>query len=98
VQYERYNGWRLSPVYDINPTPIEIKARILSTAIDFNDTSASLATAMAVAKEFRLSKIQANKIIHEVGIAVKQWRQIAAKFNLAKQECDRMASAFEYEM
>jgi serine/threonine-protein kinase HipA len=26
--YERYKGWRLSPAYDINPTPIEIGPRI----------------------------------------------------------------------
>ena len=35
--YERYKGWRLSPVYDINPTPIAFAPRILSTAIDFED-------------------------------------------------------------
>jgi serine/threonine-protein kinase HipA len=33
--YERNHGWRLSPVYDINPTPIEIKPRVLTTAIDY---------------------------------------------------------------
>ena len=33
--YERHKGWRLSPAYDMNPTPIEIRPRILTTAIDF---------------------------------------------------------------
>lgn len=94
--YERYKGWRLSPAYDMNPTPIEIKARVLTTAIDYDDTSASLETAMAVAKDFRLSKDKAWAIINEVGMAVKQWRQVAAEVGLSKRECDRMASAFEY--
>jgi len=94
--YERYLGWRLSPAYDLNPTPIEIKPRILTTAIDFDDTSASLETAMAVAKDFRLSKAQAREIINMVSIAVKQWRSVASALGLPKRECDRMASAFEY--
>lgn len=95
--YERYKGWRLSPAYDINPTPLEIAPHILTTSIDFNDNSASLETAMRVAKEFRLKKDEALLIIKEVASSVKQWRQVAEKFGLSKQECDRMSSAFVYE-
>ncbi len=93
--YERYKGWRLSPSYDMNPTPIEIKPRILTTAINFDDTSASLETAMEVAKDFRLSKDEALGIIKEVRSSVKQWRQVASTLGLSKSECDRMSSAFE---
>lgn len=89
--------WRLlSPAYDMNPTPLEIKAHILTMAIDFDDTSASLETAMSVAKDFRLSKDRAHEIIKQVGVAVKQWRQVAVGVGLSKRECDRMVSAFEY--
>jgi serine/threonine-protein kinase HipA len=95
--YERHKGWRLSPAYDMNPTPIELKARVLATTIDFDDTSASLETAMAVAKDFRLSKDNAREIIKEVSSAVKQWRQVASEIGLSKRECDRMASAFDNE-
>jgi serine/threonine-protein kinase HipA len=87
----------LSPAYDINPTPLEIAPHILTTSIDFNDNTASLDTAMRVAKEFRLKKEEALLIIKEVASSVKQWRQVAAKFGLSKQECDRMSSAFVYE-
>lgn len=92
--YARYQGWRLSPAYDMNPTPVEIKAHILTTAIDFEDTSASLETALAVAKDFRVSKGRAQEIIKEVTSAVRAWRQVAATLGLSKRECDRMASAF----
>lgn len=95
--YERNLGWRLSPVYDINPTPIEVSPRVLTTAIDYEDRSASLETAMRVIKEFRLSKDQATNIIKDVTIAVKQWRKVASSFGLSKSECDRMASAFEHD-
>jgi len=74
---EHHKGWRLSPVYDINPTPIEIKPHILTTAIDFDDQSASLETAMAVAQECRVSKDQADQIVHEVKSSVTQWKDVA---------------------
>ncbi len=96
--YERYKGWRLSPAYDLNPTPIEIKPRILTTAIDFYDTSASLETALSVVKEFRLKKEDALQIIKEVRSAVMQWREVASEFGLSKRECDTMSSAFVYEV
>ena len=95
--YERYKGWRLSPAYDINPTPIEISPRILTTSIDFYDNTASLETAMRVAKDFRLKKEEALSIIKEVSSAVKQWRSVASEFSLSKRECDRMSSAFVWE-
>ncbi len=95
--YESQKGWRLSPAYDLNPTPIEIKPRILTTAIDLNDTTASLETALSVAKDFRLEKSEANKIIKEVAKAVSKWREVAKNFDITKKEIERMASAFEHE-
>jgi serine/threonine-protein kinase HipA len=94
--YERYRGWRLSPAYDINPTPLEIAPHILTTSIDFNDNTASLDIAMSVAEEFRVKKEEALSIVKEVTSSVKQWRQVASKFGISKQECDRMSSAFVY--
>jgi hypothetical protein len=56
--------------------------------IDFDDSSASLETAMKVAKDFRLSKDQANEIIKEVRSAVEKWRECASTFGLSKRECE----------
>ncbi len=95
--YERHKGWRLSPAYDINPVPIEIKSRILSTAIDFDDPTASIDTALSVIDEFRIKKNRANEIIREVSAAVSQWQKIALQYGLGKREIERMASAFEHE-
>ncbi len=94
--YERHKGWRLSPAYDINPNPIDIKDRILSTSISFNDSTASIDTALSVIDEFRLEKNQAYKIVKQVATAVSSWRDIAQQFGLSKKEIDRMASAFEH--
>lgn len=95
--YERYKGWRLSPAYDINPTPISIAPRNLTTSIDFYDTSASLDTALSVTDDFRLTKKAALCIVKEIRMAVKQWREVATSFGISKRECDRMSSAFIYE-
>ena len=94
--YERQKGWRLSPAYDINPTPVEIRPRILTTAIDFENTKADIEIAKSVAKEFRLSKEQAQDIIKEVSKAVQNWQKVALSYGLSKQECNRMASAFKF--
>jgi serine/threonine-protein kinase HipA len=88
------DGWRLSPVYDINPTPRHIKSKILSTAIDFNTNVASLEVALSVAEDFRLSLSAAKDIIINVRNAVKQWRTVATQMGLSKPEQDDMASAF----
>ena len=96
--YDRNKGWRLSPAYDINPTPIEIAPRILTTSIDFYDSDASLETVLRVAKDFRLNKEEALFIIKEVASAVEQWRSVASEFGLSKRECDKMASAFVWEL
>ncbi len=92
--YERYRGWRISPVYDVNPTPIEVAPRVLTTLIDFYDGGASLDTAMRVAQEFRLKREDARAIVEEVASSVEGWRSVAADLGLSKRECDKMASAF----
>lgn len=90
-------GWRLSPAYDLNPVPIDMKPRVLTTAIDFDDATASLKLALEVAPYFELAPREARRIAAEVGRAVATWRRVAAKLGLKRAEIDRMASAFEHE-
>lgn len=89
-------GWRLSPAYDLNPVPTDIKPRVLTTAIDLDDGTASLKLALDVASYFSLSKSEARQIAAQVGLAVVTWRKVAAKLGLTSGEIDRMASAFEH--
>ena len=95
--YDGSKGWRLSPAYDLNPIPTDIKPRILSTAIDESDCTASLTLAMEVAGYFGLDQKSGNKIASEVGKAVSTWRDEAANLGVEENEIDRMASAFEHE-
>ncbi len=95
--YAGPDGWRLAPAYDLNPVPTDIKPRVLSTAIDLEDGSASLVLATSVAGYFDLVEGKARVIAAEVGHAVAGWRSDAASLGLTQAEIDRMASAFEHE-
>jgi serine/threonine-protein kinase HipA len=95
--YAGREGWRLSPAYDLNPVPTDIKPRILATAINEDDNTASLALALEVAGYFELDAARARKIAAEVGNVVARWRDEAARHGLGKAEIYRMMSAFEHE-
>lgn len=90
-------GWRLSPAYDLNPVPADLKPRVLSTAIDLDNSTASLTLAYEVAAYFELKKDEARAIAQQAGKAVRQWRKEAARRGLSEREIERMASAFEHE-
>jgi serine/threonine-protein kinase HipA len=94
--YAGPTGWRLAPAYDLNPVPVDIKPRVLSTAVDLDDPTASLELAYAVARYFELKAADARKIAHEVGVSVATWRSEASRLGLSGREIDRMASAFEH--
>jgi serine/threonine-protein kinase HipA len=87
-------GWRLAPAYDLNPTPLEMKPHVLSTAIDFNTNEASLEAALQVIGEFRLKKDEAEAILKHVRDATAGWRAAAKSLGINRQETERMASAF----
>src|SRR5215472_2874747 len=70
-------GWRLSPAYDLNPVPTDIKPRVLTTAIDLDNATASLELAWEVAGYFELSLHEARQISAQVGKAVATWRRVA---------------------
>jgi serine/threonine-protein kinase HipA len=95
--HEGQAGWRLSPTYDINPVPVDLKPRVLSTAVNEDDATASLVLAMEVAGYFELTDPEAREIAGVVGRAVATWRAEAARHGLAKAAIDRMASAFEHD-
>ena len=92
--YTDHKGWRLAPAYDMNPTPIEIRPRVLTTAIDFENTEADIEIARAVAHDFRVSNERADTIISEVSRAVNSWQAVASRYGLSGHERQRMASAF----
>ncbi len=90
-------GWRLSPAYDLNPVPTDIRPRVLSTAIEDDDRSASMELAFRVAPHFGIKREESRQIAWEVAHAVSRWQEVAQDSGASKMECDRMASAFEHQ-
>jgi len=96
--YERPRGWRLAPAFDLNPTPRDVKPHVLSTPVWIDgDSTASLEIALEHASYFRLAEAEARALIAEVGVAVGEWRHVAARHGLSEAEIGRMSSAFEHE-
>jgi serine/threonine-protein kinase HipA len=96
VLYEDRRGWRLSPAYDLNPVPVDVRPRVLCLAITLDDATASLERALEVAEYFELSAAEARRTARTVGKAVSEWRQEATRLGASRAEVDRMASAFEH--
>jgi serine/threonine-protein kinase HipA len=97
--YAGGGGWTLSPAYDVNPVPVEVKPRFLSTAIgeDPNDTSASLLSALEVAEYFDLDEEEARSMASEVAQVTRHWADRAHGMGIPGTEIDLMSSAFEHE-
>jgi len=95
--YEGKKGWILSPVYDLEPTPEQVKARYLQTNINENDNTASLEIAYGVATDFGLNIAEARELAKSVGEAVNDWKNEALRLGVTKQNIDFMHSAFEHD-
>lgn len=90
-------GWVLSPAYDLNPVPTDLKARVLTTKIDLDESTCSIDLLEASAGYYALSLADARSILGEVAAATSQWRSVAREVGAAAAEMDRMASAFEHD-
>lgn len=90
------SGWSLAPAFDLNPTPIDLKARVLSTNIDLDEGTCSIGLLKSAAGYFGLALKPAQQIIGEVAQATEGWRAVARQVGASAQEIERMASAFEH--
>jgi serine/threonine-protein kinase HipA len=90
-------GWSLSPAYDLNPVPVDIKARVLTTNINLDEGTCSLDLLEAAAGYFSLSLAAARAIIKEVAMVTATWRDVARAAGARPADIARMASAFEHD-
>src|SRR6185503_9189438 len=49
------NGWILSPIYDLNPTPTDVRPRILTTNISLDEATCDLDLVLSSAEYFGLA-------------------------------------------
>ena len=86
------SGWRLSPAFDVNPTPRKMDHTL---ALDAATRTPDLDVVRETAPLYRLSRAQANEIVQRVESAVQTWRTTAREIDVPKDEIEAMAAAFE---
>ena len=91
------SGWTLSPAYDLNPVPADLKARVLTTNIDLEEGTCSIDLLEASADYFALSLNEARAILKDVATATSSWRTVARQVGATAAEIHRMATAFEHD-
>lgn len=80
-------GWKLSPVFDVNPNPLIARGRVTSIggSVSPDDEVEALHD---VAGEFRLGEKAARSIIQDVLDALETWRNVAARNRIPASEQD----------
>ena len=89
-------GWRLSPVFDLNPIPPDVKPPYLTTRIDEQNADTSIPLVMGTGEHYGLSSEDMRRITRRTVKAVSAWRAVAAGVKISRQEIERMAGAFEH--
>jgi serine/threonine-protein kinase HipA len=90
-------GWRLSPAYDLNPVPIDMKPRLLCLMIDDQDNSASFELTVEVGDYFGLAEDDMRAVVTDVVNSISTWRNEARRTGVSAEEIDRMSTAFEHD-
>lgn len=86
-------GWRLSPVFDVNPNPDPTSSR--STSIVGATRSVDEAEGLTrLAEEIGITDHRAAEIISEVRAGISGWEQIARAHGLGDTEIRRFATMF----
>lgn len=86
------NGWRLSPMFDVNPNP---KGDFLSLNVTLNESGIDPDLAIEAASYFGLKKDEAaQEAKHILSSVGRNWRPIAESCGISRASQEAMASAF----
>lgn len=85
-------GWRLSPLYDVNPIPY---GEYLSLNVSEEDNTIDFDLAIDTAGYYGISDKEAKKIVEEISANVRDnWERIAVLYKLSRDSIERMRPAF----
>lgn len=89
-------GWRLSPLFDVNPVP---EGDRLSLNVSEYDDSIDLSLAIETAEYYGLSEDEAEKAATEICDTVqKNWESLAVKYGLSRGAIEHMRPAFSLKL
>jgi serine/threonine-protein kinase HipA len=87
--------WRLSPAFDINPSPERV--RELKTWISEDaGPDMTIDALMSVIPYFRIKKARAKEILSEVAQSVESWRTTGQSIGMTDEELEPFVDAFEH--
>ena len=87
-------GWRLSPVFDVNPAPEMVEHAL---RIDSDLGAPDLDLVRETARYYRLSAAEAKAIVEQVEGGLADWQRRARAFGLSQVDIDRMGPAFSVQ-
>ena len=87
-------GWRLSPAFDLNPSPGD-NPKFLRSAIDYDNNEADPRAAVAACEWFRLGHGEAIAEAKAMASKLRRWRKAATANGISKASQDYMASCLE---
>ena len=86
------NGWRLSPMYDVNPNPF---GDTLSLNVSKNDNSMDLSLALETASYYDLTESEAKALAHHILETVRDhWIPLAKQYQIGPSAIEYMRPAF----
>jgi len=93
--HEDREFWRLSPAFDINPSPERV--RELKTWISEDaGPEMTIDALMSVIAYFRIKPARAKEILSEVARAVDNWHGVGRGLGMSDEELEPFADAFEH--
>jgi len=85
-------GWRLSPLYDVNPVPY---GEDLALNVSEDESAISFDLAIETAQYYGLSQKEAEKIVDEISTIVRDnWERLANEYGLSRGSIEKMRPAF----
>jgi serine/threonine-protein kinase HipA len=91
----RQKGWRLSPAYDLVPSPVvSLERRDLALSIGDHGRTASIYNLISQAGRFGLSVADARAEINRLVDVVRHWRESFFACGVSAKDIDHVAPAF----
>src|SRR5882672_8801022 len=92
------HAWKLSPAYDLTPTPhVSIERRDLAMICGDQGRVANATNLLSQAARFLLSEEDARSIVDAMKDRVKRtWYETARSAGVLEKDCERIAGAFVY--
>lgn len=87
-----HKGWKLSPLYDVNPVPY---GDALSLNIDSYDNSISIDLAVSVSDFYGIKPENAKVYADEIILIIRNnWERIAQNYGINREQIEKMRPAF----